>query len=171
MKAVMMSIKPEWVNEILNGRKKMEVRKTEPRLRTPFRVYIYCTKDKNLLREIDNVDLLGKVMNTKHYQIFNKKWCTNKTLNGKVVAEFICDYEWDIDMEMIMDPEVNTPEEVNSLTTLTDMTIEELNNYLGKKVGYAWNIRDLQIYDEPKELSEFGIKMPPQSWCYVEELK
>ena len=29
---------------------------------------------------------------------------------------------------------------------------------------------NLVIYDKPKELGEFGINRPPQSWCYVEEL-
>ena len=66
---------------------------------------------------------------------------------------------------------------------------------------YGWHISDLKIYDKPKELSEFRkkgfmteeewlfnlypnthchyeawakkfeIARPPQSWCYVEELK
>lgn len=30
-------------------------------------------------------------------------------------------------------------------------------------------ISDLVIYDKPKDLSEFGLSRPPQSWCYVEE--
>ena len=65
--------------------------------------------------------------------------------------------------------------------------------------GYGWHISDLKIYDNPKELSEFkrwnrteenvpcahtkwlfpdckdckacNLERPPQSWCYVEELK
>ena len=49
---------------------------------------------------------------------------------------------------------------------------------------YGWHISNLKIYDDPKQLSEFKgvrktkfgyapveIKRPPQSWCYVEELK
>lgn len=49
---------------------------------------------------------------------------------------------------------------------------------------YGWHISKLEIYDTPKQLSEFKglrktkfgyapveIKRPPQSWCYAEELK
>ena len=59
---------------------------------------------------------------------------------------------------------------------------------------YGWHISKLEIYDTPKKLSKFlrpfencigkvcdeygcaycengHIKRPPQSWCYVEELK
>ena len=170
-KAVLISINPKWVKEILNGKKTLEVRKTIPKLDIPFKCYIYCTKSKPEIApfNIDNKWIVEEFSDETTFA----NGCTmnmRDTLNGKVVAEFICDYEWNIDMEMIMNPEVNTPKEVESLTTLTDMTIEELNNYLGKKVGYAWNIRDLQIYDNPKELSEFGIKKAPQSWCYVEDL-
>ena len=35
---------------------------------------------------------------------------------------------------------------------------------------YAWEIGNLVVYDNPKKLSEFGIKHAPQSWCYCEEL-
>jgi predicted transcriptional regulator len=43
----------------------------------------------------------------------------------------------------------------------------------GKTFGYAWHISDLEIFDEPKPLSDFkGGKIfgdkPPQSWKYVE---
>lgn len=49
---------------------------------------------------------------------------------------------------------------------------------------YGWHISNLKIYDNPKQLSEFTglrttrdsmelymLERPPQSWCYVEELK
>lgn len=40
----------------------------------------------------------------------------------------------------------------------------------GVTYGYAWRISDLEIFDEPKDLSEFGLKREraPQGWCYVE---
>lgn len=43
-KAVMLSIRPKWVEKIANGEKTIEVRKTKPKLQTPFKCYIYCTK-------------------------------------------------------------------------------------------------------------------------------
>ena len=44
-KAVMLSIRPKWVEKIVNGEKTIEVRKTRPKLQTPFKCYIYCTMD------------------------------------------------------------------------------------------------------------------------------
>ncbi len=45
MKAVMLSIRPEWCEKILNGEKTVEIRKTKPKIETPFKVYIYCTQN------------------------------------------------------------------------------------------------------------------------------
>lgn len=43
MKAVLISIKPNWCKLIWSGMKTVEVRKTRPKLEAPFKVYIYCT--------------------------------------------------------------------------------------------------------------------------------
>lgn len=43
MKAVLISIRPEWVRKIINGKKTIEVRKTAPKCGVPVRCYIYCT--------------------------------------------------------------------------------------------------------------------------------
>ena len=43
-RAILLSIRPEWADKILTGEKTMEVRKTRPRLETPFKCYIYATK-------------------------------------------------------------------------------------------------------------------------------
>ena len=40
-KAVLISIRPEWCEKIINGRKTIEVRKTRPKMNTPFKCYIY----------------------------------------------------------------------------------------------------------------------------------
>lgn len=42
-KAVLISIRPKWVEKIVSGEKTIEVRKTRPKLDTPFKCYIYCT--------------------------------------------------------------------------------------------------------------------------------
>ena len=44
MKAVMISIKHKWCELIASGKKIVEVRKTKPKLETPFKCYIYETK-------------------------------------------------------------------------------------------------------------------------------
>ena len=71
-KAVLISIRPEWVSKILTGEKTLEIRKTRPKLGTPFTCYIYCTKG-NLSYPVEN----GMV-------------CHN---SGGMVAigEFVCD--------------------------------------------------------------------------------
>lgn len=40
----MLSVRPKWVEKIANGEKTIEVRKTRPKLETPFKCYIYCTQ-------------------------------------------------------------------------------------------------------------------------------
>ena len=42
-KAVLISIRPEWCSQIENGLKTIEIRKTRPKISTPFKCYIYCT--------------------------------------------------------------------------------------------------------------------------------
>lgn len=70
MKSVMISIKPKWCELIASGRKTIEVRKTRPKLETPFKCYIYCTR--------------GFKPNTKYgYKL--RAW------RGKVIGEFVCD--------------------------------------------------------------------------------
>lgn len=40
-KSVLISIRPKWCEKIVNGEKTIEVRKTRPKLQTPFKCYIY----------------------------------------------------------------------------------------------------------------------------------
>ena len=43
MKAILISISTKWVENIASGEKTIEVRKTKPKIETPFKCYIYCT--------------------------------------------------------------------------------------------------------------------------------
>ena len=63
MKSVLISIKPKWCELIANGKKTIEVRKTQPRLNTPFKVYIYCTK-QDVLNHGYSLDDYDKVEQT-----------------------------------------------------------------------------------------------------------
>lgn len=158
-KAVLISIKPRWCRKILNAEKikitprdktievkTIEVRKTRPmKIRTPFPCLIYCT--------IDDYENL-------YYDV--KRKCV---LNGKVIGEFICD---EIACYQVPFDYIETDCSV-SLTQFGCLSIGEVWEYGKGKTLYGWHISDLKIYDEPKELSEFGLTRPPQSWCYVEE--
>lgn len=85
---------------------------------------------------------------------------------GKVIGEFLClaieDYQY-VRSDYI--------EEEGLLCSCACLDSYELHSYLKGAVPYAWYISRFVIYDMPKELSEFGKTRPPQSWCYVEEIK
>ena len=188
MKSVLISIQPKWCELIANGGKTIEVRKTKPKIDTPFKCYIYCTKDKH-----GWFDFLKK-----------------ERLDGKVIGEFVCDcianYEaelWDDEtyerIQELFEPDDFAEYGEYEYKTVADngddfwrdnmlchyscLTIENLRKYIGVGINefYGWHISDLKIYDKPKELSEFkglrktkfgyapyDITRPPQTWCYVE---
>ena len=160
-KAVMLSIRPKRCEKIVNGEKTIEVRKTRPKLQTPFKCYIYCTMDHPYISvSCGELDKLNYRTNTVGRR------------NGKVIGEFTCDRIYELA------PLNHAPDDVEKQACLTR---EEIVSYL-KGTGYGWHISDLRIYDAPRELSGFtglrntrfgaapyDIKRAPQSWCYVEE--
>lgn len=176
MRNILISIKPEWVEKILNGEKTIEIRKSIPKCKLPCKVYIYCTKGKDLWMHNKETIILG---NTN---------LTSYLLNGKVVAEFILKHFNKFDYDGLVFYEMK--DLMLKQSCLTDL---ELKKYAKNKTCYAWHIKSLKIYDNPKELSEFDrpeidlasedcrygvtcpmykhkkLKRPPQSWCYVEE--
>lgn len=168
MKSVMLSIRPKWCKKIIDGEKTIEVRKTKPKLETPFKCYIYCTSGRTDLNiPISPERLMQDYLDTGSMQSLN---CPLG--NGKVIGEFTCDRIYELA------PLNHAPDDVEKQACLTR---EEIVNYL-KGTGYGWHISDLLIYDQPRELSEFtglrntrfgaapyDIKRAPQSWCYVEE--
>lgn len=153
-KAVLISIRPEWVKKILAGEKTPEVRKTRPKMETPFKCHIYCTNSGVAM------GMWGK--------------------HGKVVGEFVCDK---IDCVDIPYPAFMGKLDKH-WTEDSCCTYYQLHRYFYHDRAYFWHISNLKIYDDPKQLNEFmglrktkfgyapvEIKRTPQSWCYVEELK
>lgn len=146
-----------------------------PKLPTPFKSYVYCTKsDGNVCYPDGSYHCLGKVP-----------------------FEYVCDY-----IKVIQAlPGRNKYDISADDLKQTHLLQEELWEYGKGKPLYLWHISDLKIYDKPKELSEFhkpcinpGMRIcelcefadfentdvlhpkcinilicPPQSWCYVEE--
>ena len=184
MREILISIKPEWVEKILNGEKTIEIRKTIPKCELPVKVYIYCTNAKPYLYRL-NDDNEFELTNKLRFQedCFVKDY---NVQNRKVVAEFTLN-----DADFIKMP-TNLPYEFLDKSCLNGSEIME---YLGGdfyKNFYAWHIDNLKIYDKPKELCDFkhwvvdcqgwcnkknktenvyvleDVKRPPQSWCYVE---
>lgn len=189
-KAVMLSIRPKWVEKIANGEKTIEVRKTRPKLDTPFKCYIYCTNIRPFLvwGDVFRGDWFTEFTRISGYSRAeaDKIW---DVFNGHIAGEFTCDRIYELA------PLNHAPDDVEKQACLTR---EEIVNYL-KGTGYGWHIVNLKIYDTPRELSEFRracpnswycescamhwenngtcgneslqIRRPPQSWCYVEATK
>ena len=162
MKAVLISIQPKWCELIASGKKTVEVRKTKPKLETPFKCYIYCTKDKH-----GWFDFFKKVR-----------------LDGKVIGEFVCDsianYEaelWDDEtyerIQEFFEPDDFAEYSEYEYKTIADngdnfwrnnmlcesscVSIEGLRKYIGTGINefFGWHISNLVIYDEPKGLHHF----------------
>ncbi len=174
MKAVLMSIRPEYCEKIFNGEKTIEVRKRVPKLKPPFKVYVYCTQGP--------------------YQYLIDAH-TNTTLNGFVIGEFECD----LLVRVLDHPEVFAHHPLIHTKALEDacITQEEALKYSDSKDLFGLHISRPRLYDKPKELSRFirpcpnnlycescatfsenrgrcfnaalQITRPPQSWMYVEE--
>lgn len=66
MQAVLISIRPTWCEKIASGEKTIEVRKTRPKMETPFRCYIYQTGRGGVIGEfvcdeIISIDGTGRI--------------------------------------------------------------------------------------------------------------
>lgn len=170
MKSVLISIQPKWVEKIANGQKTIEVRKTRPNIATPFKCYIYQTKK---FVPVDITDGVNK------YRPFLRQ------NQGKVIGEFVCDRIDKFKYRLTTFEETPYKGKYISKEELakTCLSIVDINDYLNGKNGYFWHISDFAIYENPKDLKEFGnivedcgwffkksITQPPQSWCYVESL-
>ena len=189
MKAIMISIKPKYVVDILNGRKTIEIRKTCParfknlkpyECANPIDVYIYCSKgNKKNWHLIEVVDTdTGCESYEYDYYIGSKgylDWC----LDGKVVAKFTLNKVEEIETRQDRYKEFVFYEilfDVSDLLKKSCLDYYELDNYLCGEKGYAWHISNLEIFDEPQELEKYmhiknyflGRTYVPQSWCYIE---
>lgn len=156
MKAVLISIRPKWCEKIASGEKKIEVRKTRPKLQTPFKCYIYCTLPRYPHEDFIEADYPKP-------QFYG---------GGKVIGEFVCD-------QIIEDHTFGHDEKFYSAAC---MSACDAAAYAMQSPMYGWNISNLKIYDVPRELASltglratrfgaapYDIKRAPQSWCYVEE--
>ena len=167
---VLISIRPQWCELIANGKKTIEVRKTRPKLDTPFKCYIYCTQGSNhlcLMQNSDGANLIA-CCNWKTALPFG-----GSISNGKVIGEFVCDQIYQYSTGDI-DGQTMSSEEMQKQSCLTYDELSEYETSAEPKenciylIGlYGWHISALQIYGKPKELSEFGLTRPFQSWGYV----
>ena len=168
MKAILMSIKPQYVAKILNKEKTIEIRKKFPKDYVGW-VYIYCTKGKTTFEKTlaryhdakvvarfwcDKVDMFrcNITGNLKDGFFKAKPYC-------KVIEDGIANYNCDDEFENILKN--------------AQLTNKELAQYLGDKecpygdcyVFNAIHITKLEIFDKPKELSEFIVCLEKKHKC------
>lgn len=170
MKAVLLPIWPQYCELIASGKKTVELRKTRPKLETPFKCYIYCTMPKKhfsvgggLTFSSDDLyrSASGKIKYGDSLELMCYDGCTKDNfLNGKVIGEFVCD-----NIKCITPNSFVVKEDAESALLGSCLTPKQAKEYAGWKPGtwlseckdlYSWHISDLVIYDEPKELSEFS---------------
>lgn len=181
-KAVMISIRPRWCELIANGEKTIEVRKTRPKLETPFKCYIYCTAER---AGYDALWVLDAPTRKKYSFVAVSAYLEHpkgaSKGNEKVIGEFTCERIVPITYD---GGRLWCPTNA-AFSPATCLSQAEIIAYIGDKgCCYVWHISDLKIYDEPRKVSEFTglrdtrfgaepvvIKHPPQSWFYVEELR
>lgn len=162
-KAVLISIRPQWCQKIASGEKTIEVRKIKPKLETPFKCYIYCTRDKHLafMQNQTGTNLIACMDVDAAIPV------GGAIGNGKVIGEFTCDRIYEIRKRGIPEnfdycylslnewgnDDIET--EIRAISA-SCVSKEELNAYGAKApLLYGWRISDLRIYDTPRDLGEF----------------
>lgn len=194
-KAVLISIRPDWCKKILSREKTVEVRKTRPKLETPFKCYIYCTKKFPLISVARRYDYQSE-MSKPWFSGYYRKIASNfflEPINGRVIGEFTCDRvdtiihiqsaEYFEPVKTCIRDERYFYKPIDDLLHEFCLSLKELESYLQGRTGYGLHISNLEVYDTTVELSKFTalrqtkfgyesieIKRAPQSWCYVEEL-
>ena len=197
-KAILLSIQPRWCGLIASGKKTIEVRKTKPKIETPFKCYIYQSKSKDTLIYVmkDGDEDYGVIYHGK--PVFIKTYSKySNPYEQKVIGEFVCD-------AIISHCEMANADIAEQQGCIRR---EQLFEYANGAELYGWHISELKIYNKPKALSEFGtlcdedcpncefwkcdmvnqherdmdctnssyplrpLKRPPQSWRYVEVME
>ena len=163
MKSVLIAIRPQCVEKIVNGEKTIEVRKTAPK-EVPFKAYIYCTYG-----------------NPKENYALRKQ--------GKVIGEFICNnaseldyvYYWNNGYEFATCLTYRQVADYGKGKTLYGWHISDLKIYDSPKElsefsrpcsysGLCFSCKRTSFKKDGNLLCNTKITRPPQSWMYVEDL-
>ena len=181
---------------IARQQKTVEIRKTRPKLETPFKAYIYCTTTGDPRgwlgcydHDFEKFGLISplNIETGKRYNI--------EVVSGKIIGEFVCN---SIEAHDLPYPAYQSEVPVD-LFAESRLSYTDLHRYVGSGGRfYCWHISNLKIYDTPRPLSAFRkacpndlycescamfnmntevcgnsalvLNRPPQSWCYVEEM-
>ena len=172
MKAVLMSIKPKWCEKIFSGKMTIKVCKTAFKVETPFKVYVYCTKERmtrvpslnaylhknepKACAEYGTIETwseIGDVIVNPHLASKHVSF----GMHGKVVGEFVCDKVKKYASYKIYD--LLVPQEIDIYKVwdkeMTGLTYKDLCDYGKGKPLYGLHITEPKLYDKPKELNVF----------------
>lgn len=171
MKAVLISIQPQWCELIASGKKTIEVRKTYPKIERPFKCYIYQTKKwwiykllpwlaarkqkvigefvcRGIMRPNNNLSLMAKGSLLTEKELFEYS-------NGKSL------YGWRISDLKIYDK----PKKLGEFYKKCKLDPDECGNCdFHGLIRKRYEIIGHCFADGKKKITR-----PPQSWCYVEE--
>ena len=122
MKALLLSIKPEYVEKILQGEKKFEYRKRLAKEDVSY-IYVYSTAPSMKVVASDHIE--GNLSDSP-----TALWEKTKAAAGISRAKFR-DY------------------------------------FRGCKTAYAYKLGKVEVFESPKNLSDFGVAVAPQSFVYI----
>lgn len=159
MKAIMLSIQPKWCELIASGKKTVEVRKTKPKIETPFKCYIYETQKKinpwcNGKGKVIGEFVCNKIEEIRQREVFNADvLCSTTCLTIKEFLDYIGNataYLWHISNLVIYDK----PKELSEFRHYKKFDWWDYGHHTNKP---QWELRSLT--------------RPFQSWGYVEEIE
>lgn len=206
MKAILMSVHAKGCALTMNGIKKILIRKGTALYKATQKLideygfaefYVYCTKDHSLIYT-DGTDGKGDYVDYKYYESY--KGDKNDIGSGKVIFKFRCYKVEEIwRLQQNNNYTIYHYARVDNQTAMQEdlmkqscLPYNELHKYLNNNKGTAIHIKKLEIFNKPKELSEFKIKKKhtrpgtkfdrtyetiepltkaPQSWCYCEVIE
>jgi len=172
-KQLMISIKPEHAVNILNGKKTLELRTWIPKDYVGW-INVYVSKSFPLLFYIDNK---YKLLDRKNLTIFHnigmwEFYNDDIIISGKVAFRFwfdkyfrfdYCEHDKDYTYANVkLQYMVKAHENMR-------LSYQEIIEYGKGKTLYALDIKQLEIFDKPKDLTQFGVKKAPQRSVWVYE--
>ena len=190
MKAVLMSIQPKWCELIARGKKTVEVRKSKPKLDVPFKCYIYMTagdatypvkKDgfPMICHNNGGMSVIGEFVCDEIIVAELGSYCKIPLKAAQLDAIGLMDYAddktvygWHISDLKIYDK----PKELSEFYKYTEYDdsskdIRPCRFCEHNKFDWSENCEYCDIDFDGEHCFHLQLKRPPQSWCYVEELR
>ena len=185
MDAVLISIKPEWVSMIVHKLKTLEIRKSMPKTKLPFKVYIYCSygdmrtnymlgKRGKVVAEFicKQIDEFDRFQAMEYYPSFELgKSC----LSVFEINKYIGDkkgFAWHIDDLIVYEKPLPLKafRHCQFKGSIYEGCCDNCHNAHHSYPGWVETREDLYDCQIESTCCNY-LKKPPQSWCYVHELE